>query len=423
MCSRGAGHIGGGRRQTRPSGIARDLDEATPEASKASSSAAAFVAGAKAIVPVLLALIPFGVAFGATATESGLSAAEALGMSIFVFAGAAQLAALPLLSAGASVAVVVLTVLIVNLRLTLYSASMAPHFGRLPAGWKGILSYLLTDQKGVHVMTTTQAPDLTAIKGRQQKAWSSGDYGKVGATLTVIAELMAEAADLRPGERVLDVACGNGNTSLAAARRFCEVVGIDYVPMMLDEGRRRAEADGLAVDFRKGDAEDIPFPDASFDVVLSTIGVIFAPDQEKAAGELMRVCKPGGRIGMANWVPDGYVGDLFKTMGKYVPPPPGLKSPFRWGTQDGLRELFGDGMGSLQTRRRTFVWRFPSARYHVGFMRGYYGPLHKAFETLDESGQKALEEDLISLVENYNRSGNGTAVWPADYLEVVAARR
>lgn len=272
-------------------------------------------------------------------------------------------------------------------------------------------------------MMTTQTLDLTAIKGRQQKAWSSGDYGKVGVTLTVIAELMAEAADLHPGERVLDVACGNGNTSLAAARRFCEVVGLDYVPMLLDEGRQRAEADGLAIDFREGDAEAIPFADASFDVVLSTIGVIFAPDQEKAANELMRVCKPGGRIGMANWVPDGYVGDLFKTIGKYVPPPPGLKSPFRWGTQDGLRELFGEGMGSLQTRRRTFVWRFPSARHHVEFMRGYYGPLHKAFEALDESGQQALKEDLISLVENYNRSGNGTAVWPADYLEVVAARR
>jgi SAM-dependent methyltransferase len=277
--------------------------------------------------------------------------------------------------------------------------------------------------RGVHEMMTTQTLDLTAIKGRQQKAWSSGDYGKVGATLTVIAELMAEAADLHPGERVLDVACGNGNTSLAAALRFCEVVGIDYVPMLLDEGRQRAEADGLAIDFREGDAEAIPFADASFDVVLSTIGVIFAPDQEKAANELMRVCKPGGRIGMANWVPDGYVGDLFKTIGKYVPPPPGLKSPFRWGTQDGLRELFGEGMGSLQTRRRTFVWRFPSARHHVQFMRGYYGPLHKAFEALDEGGQQALEEDLISLVENYNRSGNGTAVWPADYLEVVAARR
>jgi SAM-dependent methyltransferase len=274
-------------------------------------------------------------------------------------------------------------------------------------------------------MTTTQPTDtdLTAIKGRQQKAWSSGDYGKVGVTLLMMGELLAEAVDLHPGQRVLDVASGNGNTSLAAARRFCEVVGMDYVPMLLDEGRERAKAEGLAVDFREGDAEELPFPDASFDVVLSTLGVMFAPNQQKAAGELLRVVRPGGRIGMANWVPDGYVGDLFRTMGKHVPPPTGLKPPFLWGTEEGLRELLGDGIGSLQTRRRSFMWRFPSARHHVEFMRGYYGPLYKAFETLDEEGQKALEEDLISVVEHYNRSGDETAVWPAEYLEVVATRR
>jgi SAM-dependent methyltransferase len=242
-------------------------------------------------------------------------------------------------------------------------------------------------------------------------------------TLLVIAEDLAEAVDLRPGQRVLDVACGNGNASLAAARRFCEVVGIDYVPMLLDEGRQRAEADGLAVDFREGDAENLPFPDSSFDVVLSTIGVMFAPNQEKAASELLRVLRPGGKIGMANWVPDGYVGNLFRTIGRHVPPPAGLKPPFRWGTEEGLRELFGDGLGSLQAQRRSFMWRFPSARHHVEFLRGYYGPLYRAFETLDEEGQKTLEGDLISVVEHYNRSGNGTAVWPADYLEVVATRR
>jgi SAM-dependent methyltransferase len=272
-------------------------------------------------------------------------------------------------------------------------------------------------------MTTTQTPDLTAIKGRQKKAWSSGDYGKVGVTLLMIAEALAEAAELHPGQRVLDVACGNGNTSLAAARRFCGVVGIDYAPMLLDEGRERARADGLVVDFQEGDAEELPFPDASFDVVLSTIGVMFAPNQQKAAAELLRVVRPGGKIGMANWVPDGYVGDLFRTMGKHVPPPSGLKPPFRWGTEEGLRELLGEGISSLQTRRRSFMWRFPSARHHVEFMRGYYGPLHKAFETLDQEGQKALEADLISVVEHYNRSGDETAVWPADYLEVLATRR
>jgi SAM-dependent methyltransferase len=272
-------------------------------------------------------------------------------------------------------------------------------------------------------MTTTQSPNLTAIKGRQQKAWSSGDYGKVGVTLLVIAEALAEAVDLHPGERVLDVASGNGNTSLAAARRFGDVVGIDYVTMLLDEGRQRAKAEGLAVDFREGDAEELPVPDASFDVVLSTIGVMFAPNQEKAATELLRVVRPGGKIGLANWVPDGYVGDLFRTMGKYVPPPNSLKPPFRWGTEEGVRELLGEGVSSLQIRRRSFMWRFPSAQHHVEFMRSYYGPLQKAFETLDEAGQEALEQDLISVVERYNRSGDVTAVWPADYLEVVATRR
>ena len=272
-------------------------------------------------------------------------------------------------------------------------------------------------------MTTTQTPDLTTIKGRQQKAWTSGDYGKVGVTLVMIGELLCEAVDPHPGQRVLDVACGNGNASLAAARRFCEVVGIDYVPALLEQGRERAQADGLAVDFREGDAEDMPFPDAAFDVVISTLGVMFAPDQEKAAGELLRVCKPGGKIGIANWVPDSYVGDLFRTIAKHVPPPPGLKPPFVWGTEEGLRELFGDSIGSLQTQRRSFMWRYPSARYHVEFMRGFYGPLYKAFEALDEEGQKALEKDLISVVEHYNRSDDGTAVWPADYLEVVATKR
>jgi SAM-dependent methyltransferase len=272
-------------------------------------------------------------------------------------------------------------------------------------------------------MTTPQTPDLATIKGRQQKAWSSGDYGKVGVTLLIMGEQLAEAVDLRAGQRVLDVACGNGNASLAAARRFCDVTGIDYVPMLLDEARKRAEAEGLGVDFREGDAEQLPFEDASFDVVLSTLGVMFAPDQEKAANELLRVCKPGGTIGMANWAPDSYVGELFKSIGKHVPPPPGLKPPFRWGTEEGLQELLGEGIGSLQTRRRSLVWRFSSARHHVEFMRDYYGPLNKAFGTLDEGGQEALSGDLISLVDRHNRSGDETAVWPADYLEVVAARR
>ena len=272
-------------------------------------------------------------------------------------------------------------------------------------------------------MTTPQTPDLAAVKGKQQKAWSTGDYGKVGVTLSMMAELLAEAADLKPGQRVLDVASGNGNAALAAARRFSDVTGVDYVPMLLEEARKRAEAEGLTIDFQEGDAEDLPFEEASFDVVLSTLGVMFAPDQRKAASELLRVVRPGGTIGLASWVPDGYIGNLFKTIGRYVPPPAGLKPPFRWGTEEGLDELLDGGIGSLQTRRRTFVWRFPSARHHVEFMREYYGPLNKAFGALDEEGQNALERDLISLAESYNHSDDGTAVLHADYLEIVATRR
>ena len=272
-------------------------------------------------------------------------------------------------------------------------------------------------------MTTPQIPDLTTIKDRQQKAWSAGEYGKVGVTLLMMAELLAEAVDLRPGQRVLDVASGNGNAALAAARRFANVTAIDYVPMLLEEGSRRAEAEGLPIDFVEGDAENLPFEDASFDVVLSTLGVMFAPDQQKAADELLRVVRPGGKIGLASWAPDSYVGDLFRTMGKYVPPPAGLNPPFRWGTEDGLDELLDGSIGSLQTRRRSLVWRFLSARHHVRFMLDYYGPLNKALGTLDEEQQAAFEGDLISLVERHNRSEDGTAIWPADYLEVVAIRR
>jgi SAM-dependent methyltransferase len=272
-------------------------------------------------------------------------------------------------------------------------------------------------------MTTPQTPNLSAVKERQQMAWSTGDYGKVGVTLVVMSEQLAEAADLRSGQKVLDVASGNGNASLAAARRFCEVTAIDYVPMLLEEGRQRAQAEGLSVDFREGDAENLPFEDASFDVGISTLGVMFAPDQQKAADELLRVVKPGGTIAMANWAPDGYIGELFKTLGKHVPPPPGLKPPFRWGTEEGLDELLNGGIGSLQTRRRTFVWRFPSARHHVEFMRGYYGPMNKAFGALDEEGQNALEQDLISLAERYDHSDDETTVLHSDYLEVVATRR
>jgi ubiquinone/menaquinone biosynthesis C-methylase UbiE len=270
--------------------------------------------------------------------------------------------------------------------------------------------------------TQPQAPDLGAIKERQQKAWSSGDYGKVGVTLVVMAEQLCEAADLHSGSQVLDVATGNGNAALAAARRFCDVTGIDYVPMLLEEGRERATAEGLQVDFQEGDAEKLSFEDASFDVVLSTLGVMFAPNQDRVASELLRVCRPGGKICLANWTPDGFIGHFFRTLGKHVPPPPLPNSPFRWGTEDGIRELLGDGVSELQAEQHSFAFRYRSAQHFVDYFKGFYGPSLKVFEALDAEGQEALERDLIELVTRFNTSGDETAVVPSDYLEVVAVR-
>jgi SAM-dependent methyltransferase len=267
-------------------------------------------------------------------------------------------------------------------------------------------------------------PDLAALKERQQKAWSLGDYSKIGVIFVVIAEMLCEAVDLRPGRRVLDVATGHGNTALAAARRFCEVTGIDYVPAMLEDGRKRAVAEGLLVDFREGDAEEIPFPEASFDYVLSTIGAMFAPDQEKTASELLRVCRPGGKIGMANFTPDSFAGEVGKVTAKYLPPPPpGLKPPFLWGTEERLQELFGDGVSSLEVQRRSFVFRYPSPRFYIELSRVHVGLIREALEALDASSQDTLLGDLEDLVHRLNRSGDETMVVSSDYLEVVAIRR
>ena len=268
----------------------------------------------------------------------------------------------------------------------------------------------------------TAAPDLAAIKQRQQQTWATGDYAVVGSTLVIMAEQLCEAVDLRAGQRVLDVATGNGNAALAAARRFCEVTGVDYVPALLEQGRQRAAAEGVAVTFVEGDAEDIPFPDASFDVVLSTLGVMFTADQERAAAELLRVCRPGGKIGLANWTPDGFIGQMFRVTARYVPPPPGLKPPSLWGTEERLRELFGDGVASLRAERRSFVFRYRSFDHWLEVFRGYYGPVTKAFQALDADRQEAYAADLRTLVAQYNRSGDGTMAVPSEYLEVVAVR-
>ena len=267
------------------------------------------------------------------------------------------------------------------------------------------------------------AIDLVAVKSRQQTAWSAGDYAVVGTTLQIVGESLCEALDLRAGQKVLDVAAGNGNATLAAARRWCDVISTDYVPALLERGRARAGAEGLAVQFREADAENLPFEKEAFDVVVSTFGVMFTPNQEKAVAELVRVCKAGGKIGLANWTPGSLIGELFKLIGRYVPPPPGLKSPALWGTEERLRELFGSAIGSMQCERKHFVFRYRSAEHWLETFRSYYGPMQKAFGALDAGKQDALAYDLVQLVGNFNRSGDGALVAPSEYIEVVITRK
>jgi len=260
--------------------------------------------------------------------------------------------------------------------------------------------------------------DTTLIKQKQQATWASGDYSAIGTRLVPVAEQLCEAVDLRAGERVLDVATGNGNAALAAARRFGSVVGVDYVPSLLDRARRRASADGLEVDFRAGDAEALPFDDASFDVALSTCGAMFAPDQEQTARELLRVVRPGGRIGMVNWTPDSYVGELFRAIGRYLPPPAGLRPPVEWGDADRLAELFGPGV-KLDAPRRAFRWRFPSAEHQASFFTTFYGPTNRAVAALDEAEAAALTAEMVDLARRFDESDDQTLVLRMDYLEVV----
>ena len=237
-----------------------------------------------------------------------------------------------------------------------------------------------------------------------------------------MSELLCEAVDLRPGQTVLDVATGSGNTALAAARRFGETTGIDYVPALLERGRERAAAERLAIAFREGDAESIPFQDAAFDIVLSTVGVMFAPDQEKAAGELLRVCRPGGKIGLANWTPDGFAGELGSLFGRYLPFSPGLKPPVLWGTEERLRELLGAGAGELRIVRRSFVFRYRSVRHYLEILKTQLGPTRETFRALDPARRDDLVGELVDLIGRFNRSGDETMVVPSDYLEVVATR-
>ncbi|MBV8699887.1 class I SAM-dependent methyltransferase [Bradyrhizobium sp.] len=264
--------------------------------------------------------------------------------------------------------------------------------------------------------------DLAALKTRQHGAWSSGDYAVVGTTLQIVGEQLCEALDLRAGMKVLDVAAGNGNATLAAARRWCDVTSTDYVPSLLARGEARAAADGLTVTFREADAEALPFDDGAFDAVVSTFGVMFTPDQDKAAAELARVCRRDGKIGLANWTPNGFIGHVFKTLGKYLPPPAGAKSPALWGTETRLAEMFS-AVGAIKSEPRDFVFRYRSPEHFLDVFRTYYGPTLKAFGALDEANQQRLRGDLLELIASLNRADDGTMVVPSAYLEVVITKR
>jgi len=265
--------------------------------------------------------------------------------------------------------------------------------------------------------------DLPALKIRQQAAWSSGDYAIIGTTLQLVGEELAEACDVRFDERVLDVAAGNGNATLAAARRGAKVTSTDYVAALLDRGAERARAERLDVDFRVADAEALPFPDASFDAVVSTFGVMFAPDHARSAAEMARVCRPGGRIGLANWTPDSMVGKMFKVLGRHVPPPPGVQAPSLWGTSAHLQALFGDAAAAIVATPKMFKFRYRSAAHFVDVFRTWYGPVHKAFGTLSPEAAQALERDLVALLDGLNVAGPASLVVPSEYLEVVVKRR
>lgn len=264
--------------------------------------------------------------------------------------------------------------------------------------------------------------DYAAVTARQQQVWSAGDFARIGATQVLIGEHLCEAVDIHPGERVLDVAAGSGNAALAAARRFAEVTATDFVPHLLETAARRAETEFLPLTTQVADAQDLPFPDASFDVVLSTFGAMFAPDQERTAAELLRVCRPGGRIGMANWVPDGWAGEMFRTTAGYVPPPAGIRPATDWAREERLHELFGDGVSKLTVTRRTAVPRFPSPDFAIEYFRTWFGPTKMAFESLDEEGAAALVSDTLAVFAKYNRADDGTLILSADYAEVVAVR-
>lgn len=281
----------------------------------------------------------------------------------------------------------------------------------------------MTNQPQTNKETATSAPDYAAIKQKQNAAWGSGDYSKIGSTLQLVGEELAEAIALPLGAKVLDVAAGNGNVSLALARRFYDVTSTDYVEGLLARGKARAAAEGLELSFQQADAEALPFADASFDGVTSTFGVMFAPNQAAAAAEMNRVCRSGGVIGMANWTPEGFIGQLFKTLGRFVPPPAGVQSPARWGTRAFLEEQFGADALEINMQEKRFMFRYPSSKEFVDFFRTWYGPVHKAFLTLDEAKAGELEAAIIELIESLNTANDGSAIFPGVYQEILIRKR
>jgi ubiquinone/menaquinone biosynthesis C-methylase UbiE len=267
-----------------------------------------------------------------------------------------------------------------------------------------------------------QTPDYSAIKAKQNAAWASGDYARIGTTLQIVGESLAETMNLRPGSTVLDIAAGNGNATLAFARRFMEVTSTDYVDALLERGRARAEAEGQTVHFQVADAEQLPFNDGGFDAVVSTFGVMFTPNQARAAGEMLRVCRPGGMIGMANWTPEGFIGQVFKTLGKFIAPPAGVSSPALWGTKSFVEQHFGQSAKRIVFESRTFAFRYRSPDHFIDVFRGYYGPMHKAFLALDPLGQAALTKDLLAVIAALNVATDGSMNVPSGYSEIVITK-
>ncbi len=263
---------------------------------------------------------------------------------------------------------------------------------------------------------------LSAVKTKQQATWASGDYARIGTTLQIVGESLCEAVDIAAGSRVLDVAAGNGNASLAAARRGAEVTATDYVPELLDRAQQRAEADGLPLHTQVADAEDLPFEDESFDTVLSTFGVMFTPNPDRSSAEMLRVCRPGGRIGLANWTPEGFIGQLFKIVGGHVPPPAGVPSPLGWGTDAKLDELLG-AQAQVEVARRHYVFRYRSAEDFFDTFTTYYGPTLRAWGALDDPGRQSFRSALLALAEEHNRAGATSLAVPSEYVEVVAHRK